>query len=582
MFEVYTGARPGRPKLLLCLCAALLVVSFGVAWVQVRASRTLGPETRVAGTPLIVRPPQGWQADPKTPGLFYQAVRVEGRFGPKLNVKRQIHFRYQRWPAMQPVETLLRQRNRWDEVSAAGAREPARIGAFDGVQVRRIREFELLGEYHREETLYRLAMSPRGDEISVEYFPLRELTQGDLALLDEICAAVRLDGVSLDTNGALSQARAGLEFEVAANWRVFGADFAEVPGVYIQTSQNGAPTWGLGVFRTWLSPERGASELLADLAWEDWRTPREQVRISSTRTSDGTISVLHGMEPSEAGAMMTAVRLVESSQTRAAMIFTFSAGRHFAAAEQAAAELAQTLRIRPEGFVDDIEGARRVGATLVRELQNGGIQQMWGQDEQVRFFGRADTPAVLIRDGRAPSGAGYCGNVTYVFAGVDAGRRIEWTVGRDGLAYTWQMEELDERGNLERVRDRREGAQSGVVRTRDTGATPRSVSYAVGARFVNPPLEELSELWVSRQESGWWELEVMTKLPGGTHARLMRPMSAPGSGRSAVLLLEDYDPRGIVVSFDALGKLSEDHAAVGRIARMDESEAGELGRSWQH
>ncbi|RMF81053.1 MAG: hypothetical protein D6744_07580 [Planctomycetota bacterium] len=574
MFEVHTGSRPGRPRLLLSLCAAALLISLGLAWAQVRLRRTLGPETRIAGTPLIVRAPRGWRADPKTPGLFYQAVRVEGRFGPKLDIKRQIRFRYRLWRGMQPVEALLRRRNSGDHVATADSVERARIGVFDGLQVRRVREFELFGEYHREETLFRLAMSPRGDEIGIEYFPLRELTQGDLALFEEVCRSVRVEGVAFDDRGSQAAARAGLEFEIADDWRVFSAGIADVPGVYIQNSRRGAPIWGLSVFRTWLSPNRDALQLLADFAEENWSVSREQARIATTRVGQAAIAWITNPDPPADRAAISAARLVATDDTHAAIIFTLSDQRRFAAADQAAADLAATLRIRDGGFVEDIKAAREAGEILVRELSRGGVQRVWGQDTQTRYFARMIDPVLLIEDRRRPASVGYEGELTYTFAGVvEPVRHISWTVGPRAVGFSWELREQLGGGRALHVLDRRDAAGAGVVRTWFEPRGRPSVSYPVGPRFVAPPIEELVELSVSRRGGGWWEIEVLTRLSGGTHARLMRPLAG-----GAVLLIDDYDPRGAVVVFDESGKRYEQLAEVGRIERLDAPKAKALLR----
>src|SRR5512140_2146919 len=70
LFEVYTGAKPGRPRLLLFVTAGLLAGALGLAWLQVRAGHTLGPEARVGDTPLWVRLPKGWRADPEHPQRY--------------------------------------------------------------------------------------------------------------------------------------------------------------------------------------------------------------------------------------------------------------------------------------------------------------------------------------------------------------------------------------------------------------------------------------------------------------------------------------------------------------------------------
>lgn len=192
MFEVYTATRAGRPRVLLLLAAGALVVVLGLAWIQVRGSRALGDEVRIAGTPLLVHPPKGWVQSPRDPGVFIRPVQRE-IWGRKVwAAERSIEFYYRRWPARQPLLALLKLSNYRDVVAAAYQPEPAGIGGFEGVQVHR-RRYRRIGRRQEPfDSVYRLVCTPRGDQISVEYTPLGELSAGDMELFDAVCQAVTL------------------------------------------------------------------------------------------------------------------------------------------------------------------------------------------------------------------------------------------------------------------------------------------------------------------------------------------------------------------------------------------------------
>ena len=193
MFDVYTGTKAGRPTLLLLLAAGALVGTLGLAWMQVRGGRALGEEVRIEGTPLTVRPPKGWLQDPRNPGVFVKTVRSRGWRRERWVVERKIEFYYKRWRTPQSLLYLLKLSNYRDVVAAAYEPESAPIGRFDGVQIRRARVFEWRGRREVGESIYRLVSTPRGDQISVEYTPLGELSPGDMELFDAVCKAVTLD-----------------------------------------------------------------------------------------------------------------------------------------------------------------------------------------------------------------------------------------------------------------------------------------------------------------------------------------------------------------------------------------------------
>ncbi len=132
LIEVHTGTRPGRPRVLLFIGAGLLAGVLGLAWFQVHSVRVLGPEQRVADTPLYVRLPHGWRPHPQDPGTFILPVqqRVLGRR--VFEIERRIRFGYERQPVFVPTEELLRQLGLADP----GAQpRPAQIGSYPAVEV---------------------------------------------------------------------------------------------------------------------------------------------------------------------------------------------------------------------------------------------------------------------------------------------------------------------------------------------------------------------------------------------------------------------------------------------------------------
>lgn len=103
MVDVYTGAKPGRPALLLVMSAAILAGTLGLAWWHVSAARALAPDVRVGDTPLLVRPPRGWLHHPKEPGTFILPVRRSIRGREQQLIERRLKVEMRRMPDRKSV-----------------------------------------------------------------------------------------------------------------------------------------------------------------------------------------------------------------------------------------------------------------------------------------------------------------------------------------------------------------------------------------------------------------------------------------------------------------------------------------------
>ena len=126
MFEVHAGSKPGRPTVLLLLATGVLVGALGLAWAQVQRTRALDVAIALEGTPLMVRAPKGWVRDPKNPRLFGKLIHKKSIWGGEIwAAERTVEFHY---------NDFFRQFVRMFQVAAAYPAEPARLGAWDGVQ----------------------------------------------------------------------------------------------------------------------------------------------------------------------------------------------------------------------------------------------------------------------------------------------------------------------------------------------------------------------------------------------------------------------------------------------------------------
>ena len=332
MYEVYAITRPGRPTVLLLIVAAVLAIALGLAWLQVRAARALGPQTEVEGTPLVVQPPLGW-VQGRDPGLFAKVIRKQIWGRDILSAERSVEFHYGNYAAQ------------FDQMFRIAALFPATttsIAGFDGVQyVVQRPSSQIEGE-----TVYRWATTPSGALLGVEYNPLAEASHGDIYLLDDICGAMHLTDAEPTMTSAQILDRAGISLSSASEWTFLGPDNQQGPGFWILGVNNGQPIWAMGIFRRYLGPQGKPIEILADEALKLWRM-FEQPR--ARRRSDGTYVgvVLSPGRGSQAG-VVSSLWLIAKSSVESAVIYVLTAPQFADQADQSASQVAEILEFTSE------------------------------------------------------------------------------------------------------------------------------------------------------------------------------------------------------------------------------------------
>ncbi len=555
--EVYTGTRPGKPALATILCAAAVVSALGLAFAQVHRARGLGDELRIPSTPLVVRVPRTWTDSPRSPGLFELRSRSSGATPAEQLVYRRILFRYQRLPGFQPVDRLL--------AEAYGIRVDGgvvRAASLAGLPSGEVRLLEQVGRARRlqRERIVRLACSPRGDLISVEYQPLTELTPADLELFEEICAAVRIDDTELTRAAEQVQSRAGIRFATPPDWRVCGADSEFVPGLFIEALDAGLPIWSLGVHRTWMSDGRGPKELLADFAAVYWNLSPPNVAPSVESLPDRVVATLRHPAPADAQPLIASARIVLVQSGGAVMLTVSTDARYLERAERAADQLARSIALGDGETVGDPVRAEASGRELAAQLTQRGAAPWWGKLDQQNEY--AVTYAFTSAEGKTDRGAidgdpqrGYRGAATFMIRDTNESRTSSWELDGDGIGYAYQLESKTvRRGRMRHVQieERRTRGGNQVTRTvtETEGRRRTEVRFEVGPAFICPPAEPAAEFWVARQESGEWIVQVSTVEGGQTHRRRMRPIPPDDEGNYRLLIQDDFFPRGTVIAYD--------------------------------
>lgn len=566
------------------LCAAALVGSLGLAWFQVAASRALGPPVRIRGTPLIVRPPRGWMQDAQRPGRFVERVRIEGM--PNAHVERRITFHYQRWSAVPPLGELLTFRNWRERVTDVSNLVAARVGGLSGVQLHRTRRFEFMGRVEVGESVYRLAVSPRGDEITVEYTPVRKLTAGDLDLLEAVCAAVRVDDPSLQPGEEVLRDWAGMRVVVKDGERLFGPDLPEMPGLFVEGTERGVPAFSIGVFRTWLAGGRSAEDLVRDQGMSRWLMPANKVPVErddlGARVHALTLQPA-SVAPGSAGAEIVAIHVVSDAPDRTAMLLVWGSAGKAQAAQRAAARIAEKLEFT-SAFPKGLDRAVAEGQALAQAVSRG-VMQRWGSELVTEYY-RAEVvqapeyrvrPLLLV-NGRAMTvgSPGAYDGIERVVGGTHLDETM-WHLAADGQGYSWRHDlQFSTRRVL--VEESRDGSSSSVRRDIVRGRAQERQRFEVGGAFVCPPLETAAESQTAWHADGPVVMEVSAALGEGTNMRLLWPRESGEVGEREVVVLDDYEPRPTVLHFDGPGRLASQEQPGVRLWRISPEEAEKLQR----
>ncbi len=549
-FEVYTGAQPGRPRLLLIVTAALLAGSLGLAWVQVQSAGGLSTEQRVGETPLFVRVPRGWQVDPRNPHRFRLPVGDRSRKA-RFEFERQIEFDFVRLPTFQPLEALLQLPDlaRPGQITDVG---PARLGPYPAVAVRRIEPRRVGRLRYARETLALCACLPRGQLIHLVYEPIADIRPTDLAILAEVAESLRVEDESVTAPAEEYLRRAGLSLPVDEDWLIVGPHFGATPGVFIGGQVGGVPGWSIGVFRTWLAGGRTPEDLLADLAAEHWVIWDVAEDLDVQRRADGAavVGLRHPQFP-QADTLLPTAYVVAEAPDRVAILLVFAGAKESTAADEAARRIADTVEIAALPAFVDLGAAEALGQALVADLRKGGPVARWGREALETKYQRVGHDEVVVVGRGAVQRDPQRGYEGQLLRRRGRGQEewVSWKLDGNAGAYTWQAGLVQGIAQV-RVLERRLTGDGEVERqVQLDDRRQKTWRFTPGAGFVAPPADPIIKGWVARRAGAVALFEASTQLGPGTHFVLVRQLAADGAYRR-VLVQDDFWPLGGLEAYD--------------------------------
>ncbi len=550
-FEVYAGAKPGRPRLLALTTGGLLALTLALAWWQVRDTRALTPPQRIGDTPLSVRLPRGWQPDPANPQRFLLPVADRGR-RTLFEFERRIEFTFARLPSFESPRELLA-RPVFGGVVETSRAEHAFIGPYDALQRYESVPTRIGRAQVRRDTVTRVTCLPRGHLLRVVYEPLVELRPADLEILDEVCRSLRVDDPSLNRPRNEYLEQAGLVLPLDPAWLVVGTDFAEVPGVFLGGLINSSPEWAIAVLRTWLAPDRTPRDLLADFAAQEWLQWETADLIRDSRRSDGA-AVAHIRHPGfgRLGPSIPSAWVVATSPAEAAILFVYTGPDYAEAVDEIAGRLVAEMRLRAIDGIPAPDAAVAAGRELSADLRKRGPAPRWGRESLETTYRRENRDEIVTTRRAAvqrdPT-RGYEG-LQWRRVGPGHEERISWTLDGMAAAYRWQADFYY--GQLPvRVIEQRADPTAEVVRQVFVEQRrEQRWSFRPGDLFVPPPAESIIKGWVARGDAPAAALMVVsTPLGPGVHSVLLRRL-APDGPYPRVLVQQDFWPFGAIEAFD--------------------------------
>lgn len=550
-FEVYAGAKPGRPRLLALTTGGLLAVTLALAWWQVRETRALGPPQRVGDTPLVVRLPHGWQPDPANPRRFLLPVADRGRRA-LFEFERRIEFSFVRLPSFEPPRELLA-RPAFSGIGDIAGVGHTSIGPYDALQVHQSVPTRIGRARLRRHTVTRLTCLPRGHLLRVVYEPLVELRPADLEILDEVCRSLRIDDVTLNRPRDEYLRDAGLSLPLDPAWLAVGTDFPEVPGVYVGGLIAGSPAWSIAVLRTWISPGRSPRGLLADFAAQEWLLWDTTDLLRESRRPDGAV-VAHLRHPEfgRVGPSIPSAWVVARGPAEAVIVFVYATPTHAEAADEIARRIVADVQLQSIAAIPPVDDAVAAGRALTADLRKRGPAPRWGR-ESVETTYRRDNRDEIVTARRAAvqrdPRQGYEG-LSWRRIGHSHEERISWTL--DGLAgaFRWQVDFFHGQLPIRVIEQRSDPAAEVVRQIFVEQRREQRWGFQPGESFVPPPAESIIKGWVARGDTRAAALiDASTLLGPGAHSVLLRRLPADGP-HPRVLVQTDYWPFGSIETFD--------------------------------
>ncbi len=420
--------------------------------------------------------------------------------------------------------------------------------------------------------LVRAAIGPGGEVVGVVLQTNARPGAGDRKLLEDVCASVALEGVSLDLDPSQAMTAAGISFDPPEGVRFIGPADPGVPRLRMMGGV-GAEAWYLDVYRVPVAGRRTVAALVGDQAMSATMKVRLPEPVESLELKGRAAARI---DLAFWGGEATTHTLGVQTDPHTAVLML---GRHEPAAADSLRKLCEEIAGQAkvesyDGFVD-VSAAIEVGRRLIRETREEGLSTFLRRREGKDLRFRYGAPALDLGKFTESCRRVSQGGKTSWELTSEGGLRLpgmnrqaiaveeRWQLAEDGVAYAYDLRR-SERGELAMQQAERcepEGQQ--VQRVVKMIRGERRETIGVDDTFASGPLVLQVAARLARDSNAKAAIvSQIDSFTAGTACQVIRPIgktAPPGSLLKdpawTVQVMADYDPRPMLLYFDEQGDL---------------------------
>lgn len=395
------------------------------------------------------------------------------------------------------------------------AGQNASIGPLAGQQTPGVwRSEQKLGE-----VLARAVCSPSGRAVGVVLRCPGRIRHADEALVEAVSSSVTLDALHLTDQLDRQAKLTGIHFELPNGAWVVEPNHPDTARVEIVGRAGGKGDWRIAVQRTWPRADGGLASLVAAYRSEQLKDMSPAKDIERKPAGVNTAWQTAERIPEDLPASLQTSLEVWAVQHRkgdAALIVGRSPGTLSEFLHTACEQIARSLRLTPAPLVVDETEAERLGARIVADVSDRGLDHWWRRSESEGWFLlEAWSDHGFLWEHRAPSEsdsprARYDGgSLTLTQRHIASTKRnwedqVRWSVDSDGVGFRFEQR-IPPSGEGDKpihLSDSRRPAARELVHYITIGAQRYQAALPTPPNFLPDPLLKLGIWRVAREEAG--------------------------------------------------------------------------------
>lgn len=533
--EVHAHVRTAKPRVALFFSAIVLGGMLALAQWQVIHETGLLERVSIPGSELSFQPPRGWTPSEREPGV-YELLMPEAD-----GALKRLRLSFGRTNAPIP--------------HAAGQRE-VQLGDLSAIQTKtQLRRGRIIWN-----VVHRVAVTPRGEALSMRLESLARINLGDLDMLNAVSATVRVGQGGLTQPKEEFQDRLGITASIPSEWLAFQAWHPSVPGGYLAPPTTLKQRWSLELTRTFTA-HLTAEELLKRACGVRWEST--DITISHGKTPTG-MTILRALPDKPLEDRLVAYWLLHKDDQKVILARWFvDLSEDLNASAAAVEQFLQTVSIEADYPTTPIPELQDRGESLVNKLRRGGPSPWWGREPVSLFFMDQRSQQIVY----AWTQGALNGEPTLGYAGQMAslsprrGVRSVWQM-TPRSSYTWELDWYS-RGVMgtrqsEQVREIYDADSDSLSRESDQSSEQR---WSVPKNFLPVPLETIAFHQIARGAVSESLVSISDGDSPGIHGHLLTRLEPDSRGRVRILVQRSISPGGYIYTFREGAELHRIQAA---------------------